>query len=77
MSGSAPRSVVLIASASDGLGSAIARALAEAGYDLVLMSRSGCADIARETGGNGVAGSVLNDGDAVRTVAAGMTNWPH
>ncbi len=35
----------------------------------MLMSRSGCTEIAAETGGIGVAGSVLEDGDIDREVA--------
>lgn len=60
--------VAIITGASGGLGSATARALANDGYRLVLMSRSGCAEIARETGGIGVTGSVLSDSDVGRAV---------
>jgi NAD(P)-dependent dehydrogenase (short-subunit alcohol dehydrogenase family) len=66
------RPVAIITGASGGLGSATARALAHNGYRLVLMSRSGCSDIAAETGGIGVSGSVLDDSDIERTVATAM-----
>jgi NAD(P)-dependent dehydrogenase (short-subunit alcohol dehydrogenase family) len=64
--------VALITGASGGLGSATARALAGQGYKLVLMSRSGCVEIAAETGGIGVAGSVLDDGDTERAVQTAL-----
>lgn len=64
--------VAIITGASGGLGSATARALAAEGYRLVLMSRSGCRDIAQETGGIGVAGSVLEDADVDRAVATAL-----
>jgi len=66
------RPVAIITGASGGLGSATARALAADGFRLVLMSRGGCADIAQETGGIGVAGSVLSDADIDRTVATAL-----
>jgi len=66
------RPVAIVTGASGGLGSATARALHAEGYRLVLMSRGGCKDIAEETGGIGVAGSVLNDADVERTVATAM-----
>ncbi len=61
--------VAVVTGASGGIGSAIARALAKQGYRLALMSRSGCREIAAETGGIGVAGSVLADGDVEALVA--------
>ena len=66
------RPVAIVTGASGGLGSATARALAAQGYRLVLMSRSGCRDIAAETGGIGVAGSVLSDADIDHTVATAL-----
>lgn len=67
--------VALITGASGGLGSATARALAKQNYDLILMSRSGCAEIAEETGGIGVAGSVLSDADMTRAVQTAIDNY--
>lgn len=66
------RPVAIVAGASGGLGSATARVLAYEGYCLVLMSRSGCKSIPEETGGVGVARSVLNDDDVERTVAGAL-----
>lgn len=62
----------MITGASGGLGSATARALAKQGYRLVLMSRSGCRDIATEVGGIGVAGSVLSDTDMDHAVQTAL-----
>ena len=64
--------VAIITGASGGLGSASARALAEKGYRLVLMTRGGCTDIAHEVGGIGVAGSVLSDVDMGRAVQTAL-----
>lgn len=64
--------VAIITGASGGIGSATARALAANGTRLVLMSRSGCAEIAVETGGIGVAGSVLDEDDIQRTVQTAL-----
>jgi NAD(P)-dependent dehydrogenase (short-subunit alcohol dehydrogenase family) len=46
-----------------------------AGYDLVLRSRSGCAEIASETDGLGVAGSVLDDAGIARAVETTMERF--
>ncbi len=64
--------VAIITGASGGLGSATARALHKMGYRLVLMSRGGCKEVAEETGGIGVAGSLLSDADIERTVATAL-----
>lgn len=53
----------IVTGASGGLASAISRRLTEDGWNLVLMSRSGCADLAADLGQTGLAGSVLNDAD--------------
>lgn len=66
------RPVAIVTGASGGLGSSTARALSADGYRLVLMSRNGCESIAEETGGIGVAGSVLSDADVNRTVATAL-----
>lgn len=67
--------VAFITGASGGLGSATARALSEKGYRLILMSRGGCGDIARETGGIGVPGSVLSDADMNRAVQTALDSY--
>ena len=69
------RPVGIVTGASGGLGSATARALHADGYRLVLMSRSGCKDIAEETGGIGVAGSVLSDADVDRTGSTALDSF--
>lgn len=53
------RPVAIVTAAGQGIGEACARALAEAGYALVLQSSGGGAErLARELGGIGVTGSV-------------------
>ena len=60
--------VAQITGASGGLASATARVPAAKGCRLVLMSRSGAAEIAAQTGGTGVAGSVPDDGGVAHAV---------
>lgn len=67
--------VCVVTGASGGIASGIARRLARDGYALVLMSRSGCADLAAELGQVGVAGSVLEDSDVERAVALALERF--
>mgnify|MGYP000330227986 CR=1 FL=1 len=69
------RPVAIITGASGGLCSATARVLASKNYRLVLMSRGGCKDIAAETGGVGVAGSVLDDDDVSLAVETAIKRF--
>lgn len=64
--------VAIITGASGGLGSATARALSRHGFHLVLMSRSGCKEIAAEVGGIAIAGSVLDDADVTKAVGTAI-----
>ena len=67
--------VCIVTGASGGIASGIARRLHRDGYALVLMSRSGCADLAAELGQVGVAGSVLQDADVERAVAVAIDRF--
>lgn len=64
--------VGVITAASGAIASAIARRLTGEGYRLVLMSRSGCGELAAELDQTGVAGSVLEDADVDAAVARAL-----
>ncbi len=67
--------VCLITGASGGLASGVARRLNEDGYRLILMSRSGCVELAEDLGQAGFAGSVLSDQDMDDAVAFGVERF--
>ncbi|MEP1933942.1 MAG: SDR family NAD(P)-dependent oxidoreductase [Paracoccaceae bacterium] len=67
--------VCLITGASGGLASGISRRLSKDGYRLVLMSRSGCAELAEELGQIGFAGSVMDDRDIANAVSFGVKRF--
>jgi len=67
------RRVAIVTAAGKGMGAACARELAARGYSLALMSRSGgAADLARELGGVGLAGSVTEEADLRALVDGAM-----
>ncbi|MCR9137693.1 MAG: SDR family oxidoreductase [Alphaproteobacteria bacterium] len=55
--------VCIITGASGGIASGIARELSARDYRLILLSRSGCGDLAEELDQTGIAGSVLVEAD--------------
>ncbi|WP_420630693.1 SDR family oxidoreductase [Candidatus Leptofilum sp.] len=66
----------IITAAGKGMGAAIARALAEAGYNLALLSHSGGAEtLAEELGGFGMRGSVTNPADLQALVEGAMERY--
>ena len=67
-----PKTAVVTA-AGKGMGAAIARELAEADYNLALLSPSGAAEaLAKELGGIGLTGSVTSNADLQKLVAMTM-----
>jgi NAD(P)-dependent dehydrogenase (short-subunit alcohol dehydrogenase family) len=65
--------VAIVTAASQGIGAACARGLAERGYAVVLMSRSEAAEtLARELGGTGMRGSVTAPADVEKLVALAL-----
>ena len=69
--------VVSVAAAGEGMGAAIAKDLAESGYRVALISPSGsaAAELAREPGGFGVAGSVAEAADIDRFVLKTLAKY--
>ena len=68
--------VAIVTAAGKGMGAAIARELATAGYDLALMSVSGGAEaVARELGAVGLTGSVARPEDLARLVDATLEHY--
>jgi NAD(P)-dependent dehydrogenase (short-subunit alcohol dehydrogenase family) len=66
----------IITAAGKGMGAAIARALAEDGYDLALMSnRGGAESLAAELGCLGLRGSVTSSGDLQQLVEAALARY--
>ncbi len=61
--------IALVTAASQGIGAATARELADDGFQVVLMARSDSVHtLARELGGRAVTGSVTDPGDLARLV---------
>jgi len=68
--------VAIITAAGKGIGAAIARELAEVGYQLALLSRSGGAVVlAEELGGLGITGSVTDPDDLKNLVDTTMEKY--
>jgi NAD(P)-dependent dehydrogenase (short-subunit alcohol dehydrogenase family) len=66
----------IITAAGKGMGEAIARELAAAGYNLALLSASGGAvALAEELGGFGVTGSVTSNDDLQKLVDGAMERY--
>ena len=70
--------VAIITAAGQGIGAACARSLAERGYRLALMSRSGASvTLARELGGVGMNGSVTEIADLEAVVELALREFGH
>ena len=68
--------VALVTAAGRGMGAAIARRLANEGYQLGLLSPSGAAvELAEELGGFGVTGSVTDSADLAKLVSGGLERY--
>jgi NAD(P)-dependent dehydrogenase (short-subunit alcohol dehydrogenase family) len=67
--------VALITAASRGMGATITRELAANGYRVALMSTGNVDDLAQEVGGLGIRGSVTEDRDVDRLVAAALDRY--
>ncbi len=70
------RPVAVVTAAGVGIGAACARALAEAGYGVAVMSRGEGAEVlAGELDGIGVRGDVTQPGDLASLVQAALRRW--
>jgi NAD(P)-dependent dehydrogenase (short-subunit alcohol dehydrogenase family) len=70
------RKVAMITAAGSGMGAAIARKLAQDGFDVAILSSSGKGEaLARELGGVGVTGSNQSGADLQRLVELAMDRW--
>ena len=68
--------VALITAGGSGMGADSARALAEAGFKIGILSSSGKGEaLAQELGGVGVTGTNRSDTDLTKLVDAAMDNW--
>lgn len=67
--------VCIVTGASGGIASGIARKLSADGYRLILLSRSGCGDLAGELNQTGFAGSVLIEADIKAAVALALEKY--
>jgi len=68
--------VAIITAAGKGMGAACAKSFAEAGYKVVLMSRSKDAlELAKQLGGIGMTGSVLEEQDLKALVELAVKNY--
>jgi NAD(P)-dependent dehydrogenase (short-subunit alcohol dehydrogenase family) len=68
--------VALLTGAGKGMGAACARELVTRGWQVALLSPSGSAEkLAKELGGIGVTGSVVETADLQRLVDAAMAKW--
>jgi NAD(P)-dependent dehydrogenase (short-subunit alcohol dehydrogenase family) len=68
--------IAIVTAAGQGIGAACARGLAEHGYHVVLMSRSGDAEkLAGELGGAGMQGSVTSEPDLQKLVELALQRY--
>ena len=70
------RRVAVVTGSGQGIGAGCARSLAQAGFSVVLMSPSERSrNLARELGGVGLRGSVLDDADLNRLVELAIDSY--